>query len=265
MTDLASWFGTHAGGALQGKVAVVTGAGRGCGEAIALGFARAGARVCCVSRTRSEIDAVVKAIEADGGTAISVTADVSDLSSVEPMFRQAVERFGGLDILVLSHGVALSLANVEDTDPHDWKRTIEINLIGTYYCARTATPYLKSRGAGKIIVIGSGQGHQGTAATSAYASSKAGTWALVQSLAAELVTFNISVNELLPGNVKTKLYDDTFKQLAAVTPAGTTPLAAKRSHEWLKRPEDVVPLALFMASQPDVGPTAQSFSLMRRF
>jgi hypothetical protein len=131
--------------------------------------------------------------------------------------------------------------------------------------ARTATPYLKSRGAGKIIVIGSGQGHQGTAATSAYASSKAGTWALVQSLAAELVTFNVSVNELLPGNVKTRLYDDTFKQLAAVTPAGTTPLAAKRSHEWLKRPEDVVPLALFMASQPDVGPTAQSFSLMRRF
>jgi 3-oxoacyl-[acyl-carrier protein] reductase len=230
-------------------VAVVTGAGRGCGEAIAVGFARAGARVCCVSRAQSEIDTVVKAIEAEGGTVIGVTANVSDLGSVESMFRQVVEHFGGLDILVLSHGVALSLANIEDTNTHDWKRTIEINLIG----------------AGKIIVIGSGQGHQGTAATSAYACSKAGTWALVQSLAAELVTFNISVNELLPGNVKTKLYDETFKQLAAVTPAGTTPLAAKRSHEWLKRPEDVVPLALFMASQPDVGPTAQSFSLMRRF
>ena len=161
----------------------------------------------------------------------------------------------------MSHGVVLSLANIEDTDTHDWKRTIEINWIGTYYCTRTATPYLKSRGAGKIIVIGSGQGYQGTAATSAYACSKAGTWALVQSLAAELVTFNISVNELRPGNVKTKCYDETFKQLAAVTPAGTTPIAAKRSHEWLKRPEDVVPLALFMASQPDVGPTAQSFSL----
>jgi 3-oxoacyl-[acyl-carrier protein] reductase len=265
MSDLAGWFGTHTGGALQGKVAVVTGAGRGCGEAIAVGFARAGARVCCVSRTQSEIDAVVKLIEAEGGTAIGIATDVADLCSVETMFERVIESFGGLDVLVLSHGVALSLAKIEDTDPHDWKRTVEINLIGTYYCARTATPYLKSRGAGKIIVLGSGQGHQGTAATSAYASSKAGTWALVQSLAAELVGFNISVNELLPGNVKTKLYDDTFEQLAAVTPVGTTPVAARRSHEWLKKPEDVVPLALFMACQPDVGPTAQSFSLMRRF
>jgi 3-oxoacyl-[acyl-carrier protein] reductase len=265
MTELTSWFGRQATGALQGKVALITGAGRGCGKAIAQGFARASAKVCCLSRTQSEIDETVRDIGAEGGDALAIAADVSDLSSVQTAFHRAVEHFGGLDILVLSHGVALGLAKIEDTDPGEWRRTIDVNLMGAYYCMRTATPYLKSREAGKIIVLGSGQGHQGTAATSAYACSKAGTWALVQSLAAELVTFNISVNELLPGNVKTQLYDDTFTQLATLTPQGTQPLKEKRSHEWLKKPEDVVPLALFMACQPDVGPTAQSFSLMRRF
>jgi 3-oxoacyl-[acyl-carrier protein] reductase len=157
------------------------------------------------------------------------------------------------------------LGAVDQSDPELWKRTVEVNLVGTYHSARAAIPYLKARGAGKIIVVGSGQGHQSSASTSAYACSKAGTWALVQSLAAELVSFNISVNELLPGNVKTKLYDDTFQQVVAMTPKGSASLAEKRSSEWLKAPEDVIPLALFMACQPDVGPTAQSFSLMRRF
>ena len=166
---------------------------------------------------------------------------------------------------MLSHGVALGLGPIEKTNPCDWRRTVEVNLIGAYHCARAATPCLKARGAGKVIVVGSGQGHQGTAATSAYSSSKAGVWGLTQSLAAELAPYNISVNELLPGNVKTRMYENTFSQVVAATPKGIEPLSNKRAHEWLKTPEDVVPLALFMACQPDIGPTAQSFSLMRRF
>ena len=177
---------------------------------------------------------------------------------------RTVESFGGLDILMVNHGVSMSLGPIESTVPEDWRRTVEINLFGTYNCTRAAVPHLKQRGAGKIIVVGSGQGHQGTASTSAYSSSKAGMWGLVQSLAAELVSHNISVNELLPGNVKTKLFDESVATLRAATPPNSEKLSDKRSHEWLKEPEDVVPLALFLACQPDIGPTAQSFSLHRR-
>src|SRR5262249_56454486 len=112
--------------------------------------------------------------------------------------------------------------------------------------------HLRRRGCGKIITIGSGIGHRGGPERSSYACSKAGLWMLTRVLAQELAAFNISVNELVPGPVDTSM-----------NPSGarTSTLGAS---EWLKRPEDVVPLALFLAEQPDVGPTAQSFSLMRR-
>ena len=243
-----SWLsGGSAREALRGRVALVSGAGRGIGRAIALGYARAGAQV------------------ANGGQALACAADVAHLAAVETFMSTAVDSFGGLDILVLSHGVALGLGPVESSDPEGWRTTLEVNLLGAYYCARAAIPHLKARGAGKIIMVGSGQGHRPTASTAAYASAKAGVWALAQSLAAELVSSNISVNELLPGNVDTALYQGTFGQVDAQSPEGMSSLAVRRSHEWLKSPEDVVPLALFMACQPDVGPTAQSFSLMRRF
>lgn len=249
---------------LNGKVAIVTGAGRGCGRAIARGLAAAGARVCCVARSDGEIAETVALIEAEGGSAMAFAADVTDLATIESMTEAVTNAYGGLDLLILSHGVALAVGAVESTDPADWRRTIEVNLIGSYHCIRAAVAPMKARGAGKIIVVGSGQGHNGTASTSAYASSKAGTWALTKSMAAELIGFNISVNELLPGNVRTQLYDETFAQTVATTPDGGEPISSKRSHEWLKAPEDIVPMALFMACQPDVGPTAQSFSLMRR-
>ncbi|WCT75388.1 SDR family NAD(P)-dependent oxidoreductase [Sphingomonas naphthae] len=249
---------------LKGKVAIVTGAGRGCGRAIAQGLAAAGASVCCAARSKSEIAETVALIEEEGGVAMAFAADVTDLQSVTAMTHATIAAYSGLDLMVLSHGVALAVGPVETTDPVDWQRTIDVNLIGSYYCIRTAVAPMKARGAGKIIVVGSGQGHNGTASTSAYAASKAGTWALTRSVAAELIGYNISVNELLPGNVRTQLYEDTFGQVISATPAGGEPISSKRSHEWLKAPEDIVPLALFMACQPDIGPTAQSFSLMRR-
>ncbi len=251
--------------ALRGRVAVVTGAGRGIGRAIAQGYARAGAQVVCVSRTPGEVATLAADIEANGGRALARATDVANLPAVEAMMAETVAVFGGLDLMVLSHGVALGLGPIEGSDPQGWRTTLEVNLLGAYHCARAAIPHLKERGAGKIIVVGSGQGHRPTASTAAYASAKAGLWALAQSLAAELVSSNISVNELLPGNVATDLYQETFSQVDAQTPPGVAGIAARRSHEWLKAPEDVVPLALFMACQPDTGPTAQSFSLMRRF
>ncbi|MCL4507739.1 MAG: SDR family NAD(P)-dependent oxidoreductase [Chloroflexi bacterium] len=239
---------------LSGKTAIVTGAGRGIGQAIARAYAAAGASVCCAARSSAEIDATAAAIRQAGGQAFACCADVTVEADVNAMVQQTVERYGGIDILVANAGVDLDQRNVQDSDIGLWRATIETNLTGAYLCARAAIPHLRRRGAGKIIMIGSGLGHRGRPGSAAYACSKAGLWMLTRVLAQELADDNISVNELIPGPVQTAA--------SSVDPQHS--VAAQYGSEWRKQPDDVVPLALFLATQPDRGPTAQSYSLMRR-
>ena len=233
---------------LKGKVAVITGAGRGIGRTIALAYARAGAAVVCSARGEAEILQTAALIREAGGQAIAHAADVADYATVKALFQRASDEFGGVDIVVANAGVALDQRRIADGDPELWRKTIDINLTGAYHTAHAAIGHLRQRGAGKIIMVGSGQRMRPNAGFSAYSCSKAGLWMLVQSLATELQEDNISVNELIPGPVRT----DMTRDVAA--PPG----------EWFKQPADVVPLALFLASMPDFGPSAQSYSLMRR-
>ena len=244
---------TNAEQTLAGKVALVTGGGRGIGRAIAIAFAGAGAAVCCAARTRAQIEAVAAEIEAAGGRALAVTTDVADPASVERAIAETAARFGGLDILLINAGVLPQKSEVAQSDAAAWSQTIAINLTGAYYCARAAIPYLKARGGGKIITTGSGMGHRGAPGSSAYSVSKAGLWMLTRILGLELRADNISVNELIPGPVNT-----------AMTSGPSADDPRLWDGEWFKEPEEVVPLALFLAGAPDHGPTAQSFSLMRR-
>ena len=241
---------TDSGQSLAGKVALITGGGRGIGRAIAIAFAGAGAAVCCAARTRSEIEAAAAEIETAGGQALAVTTDVADLASVQKAVDETASRFGGLDILVNNAGVSPKKSEVAESDPVVWSKTVAINLTGAYHCAKAAIPYLKARGGGKIITIGSGMGRRGAPGSSAYSVSKAGLWMLTRILGQELRADNISVNELIPGPVNT-----------AMMPASGS---STFDGEWFKEPEEVVPLALFLAGAPDSGPTAQSYSLMRR-
>ena len=241
---------------LDGKVAVVTGAGRGIGKAIAIAYGREGASVGCAARTLKAIQETVREIESQGGRGLAVRTDVTQLESVRRMFEATVDRFGGLDILVVNAGGNYAHGHVEDVDSADWLATLELNLVGAYYCARAAIPYLKHRGSGKIITIGSGIGHRGHTDASAYACAKAGLWMLTRVLAQELWQYNISVNELIPGPVMTERVEDAYAQRADSV--------FNIESEWIKSPEDITPLALFLATQPDKGPTAQSFNLMRR-
>ncbi|NJD01709.1 MAG: SDR family oxidoreductase [Ruminiclostridium sp.] len=240
---------------LKDKVAVVTGAGRGIGKAIAIAYAMAGANIVCAARTVKEIEETAKEISDKGGRALAVKTDVTRTKSVNNMFERAVEHFGGVDILVINAGANYDRKTIENSNLDDWKRTIDINLFGAYYCAHSVIPFLKQRGTGKIITIGSGLAHRGYAGGSAYSCSKAGLWMLTRILAQELMEYKISVNELIPGPVQTSIDSN----------AGTSDSKVKAMEsEWEKQPEDVIPLALFLAGQPDIGPTAQSFSLMRR-
>lgn len=235
---------------LQGKVAVITGAGRGIGRAVALGYARAGAAVVCAARSDAEIEATVGAIREAGGSATACRVDVTDYASVQALFAHATQAHGGVDIVLANAGVG-GRARTEDSDPAQWAHMIQVNLVGAFHTAHAALPHLRARGAGKLIFTGSGSRHGFAAGQGSYSASKAALWKFVQVLATELLDTRISVNELVPGPVRTEMTD--FGKVAYFP-----------ATEWVKEPEDVVPMALFLATQPDHGPTAQSFSIMRR-
>lgn len=241
---------------LQGRKALITGAGRGIGRALALGFARAGARVACAARTQAQVAAVADRIVRRGGAATALVCDVTQPAQVDAMCRAAHAAWNGLDLLVINAGADAEKSPVQASDPALWDRVLRTNLTGAYLCARAAIPYLKAAGGGHIIVIGSGMGRKGAAGAAAYCCSKAGLWMLTRVLAQELWADGIAVNELIPGPVQT----DMLRQARAQDPE----LPAAWQSEWIKDPADVVPLALFLAAQPPTGPTAQSFSLMRR-
>jgi 3-oxoacyl-[acyl-carrier protein] reductase len=241
---------------LDGQVAIVTGAGRGLGAAAALVLAEAGARVCCAARSLPEIERTTAAVRQAGGQAIAVACDVTDPDAVARMVDATAEAFGGVDLLIANAGLGSTIGAVEATDIEAWKRTIDTNLFGTYLCARAVVPVMKARGGGKIIMLGSGAGHRATAGISAYACSKAATWMFTRILARELESDGINVNELLPGPVLTEM--TAAKHEARVRHAPEVGV------EWFKQPEDVMPMLMFMATQPRRGPTGQSFSVMRR-
>jgi 3-oxoacyl-[acyl-carrier protein] reductase len=240
---------------LQGKIAVITGAGRGIGRAIAFGYGQAGAQVICLARTQTEIEAAAAEIRAAGGQALAISVDVTDPEWVASAFVKIQADFGRIDLLVLNAGVHLERKSVEQSDPQKWRATVEINLFGPYNCVRAALPAMKDNG-GKIILLGSGRGRRAVANTSAYSCSKAAAWMFTRILAEELMPYRISVNELIPGPVVTEAFKETL--------AGLDPRKVFPKEEWFKQPEDVLPLALFLATQPEDGPTGQVFSLMRR-
>jgi len=241
---------------LNGKIAIVTGAGRGIGKGIALAYARAGASVCCAARTREDIEETLKAVEQVGSRGLALQTDVTNVESVREMVDTAANYFGGLDILVANAGDTFDRRTVEESDVDGWLATLNVNLFGAYYAAKFVIPHMRRRGAGKIITIGSGAGHKGMAGLSAQSCSKAGLWMLTRVLAQELWQYNISVNELIPGPTKTERVLELYGQ------GDDAPFNI--DSEWVKETEDVASLALFLAGLPDKGPTAQSFSLMRR-
>lgn len=242
---------------LAGKVAVVTGGGRGIGRAVAAALAREGTRVCVTARSLPELEDTVAAIRAEGGEAMSVPCDVADRGAVEAMVARAVAAYGGLHLLVNNAASGGERATVEESDPERWERAIRVNLFGPYYACRAAVPHLRAAGGGKIINIGSGIGHTTRPGNTSYAAGKAALWMFTRSLALEVSKDGIEVNEVVPGPVYTRMTEPFFDPTGRVPPGGM-------ESERVKTPEECVPLILFLASLPPGGPIAQTFSLARR-
>lgn len=189
---------------LTGKVAVVTGAGRGLGRAIADELSLAGASVVVASRTRTELDRLVDEITDRGGRALAVPTDVTDEDSVEAMIAAAVEHFGHLDIVVNNSGIAHTVALL-DQEAESWDQVISTNLRGTYLVTRAAGRHLTERGSGKIINIASNFALMGVANHAAYCASKAAVVAFTKTMAVEWARHGIQVNALAPGYFETEL------------------------------------------------------------
>jgi 3-oxoacyl-[acyl-carrier protein] reductase len=188
---------------LDGRVAIVTGASRNIGRAIALALAEAGAAVAVNGRANLEAaEAVVREIEAGGGKAIAVIADVTEEAAVERMAAATAERFGRIDILV-NNAAGRPEQSLEETTLADWRGVLATILDGAFLTVKAALPWLKASGAGAVINIGGVSGHVGTSHRAHVVTAKAGLIGLTKALAHELAGHGITANCVVPGLIAT--------------------------------------------------------------
>jgi NAD(P)-dependent dehydrogenase (short-subunit alcohol dehydrogenase family) len=194
-------------GVLDGRVAVVTGASRGIGRAIALALAGAGADVALAGRDVARLDAVAGEIRDGGRRALAVPADVTDRGQVDALVARTVDELGGLDVVVNNSGVVSSLPLLEMSD-EEWDRVLDTNLRGVFLVTRAAGRHLVQQGSGKVVNIASNFAFKGVAGHAAYCASKAGVVAFTRAMAVEWARFGVQVNALAPGYVETDLNAD---------------------------------------------------------
>ncbi|MBO0361040.1 3-ketoacyl-ACP reductase [Hymenobacter sp. BT186] len=189
---------------LTGKNALVTGAGKGIGRAVAIALAQEGANVALLARTESQLQEVAQEVQALGAKTVILTADITDRAAVEAAVAQAQTELGTIDILINNAGIG-TFAKLVDMDPKEWEKIIQVNLFGTYYATRAVLPGMIARETGDIINIASTAGQRGAATTSAYSASKFAVLGLTESLMQEVRKHNIRVSALTPSTVATEL------------------------------------------------------------
>ncbi len=216
---------------LEGKVALVTGAGSGIGKAAALKLARAGARVAALDHTEENARKTVTHIQERGGQALALVADIADAAAMQAAYERVGREWGRLDIVFANAGINGVWAPLEDLTPEEWSKTLTVNLTGTFLTVKYALSLLKRNG-GSIIITSSVNGTRifSNAGASAYSSSKAGQVAFAKMAALELAKHKIRVNVICPGWIATEIEDSTEKRDVEVAeepiefPEGPVPL-----------------------------------------
>ncbi len=242
---------------LKDKVAIVTGASSGIGNATAWLFAREGAKLVVTARRHAELDALVAAIEQDGGHAIAVAGDCRDEALARKLVETAVDRFGGLDVAFNNTGAVGEMSPLADMSLRTWRDLLDTNLTSAFLGAKYQIPALIARGGGSLIFTSSFVGYTaGIPGMAAYAASKAEQIGLAKALAAELGAQGIRVNALLPGGT------DTPASMTNAPDAGPDVLAFVEGLHALKRiarPEEIARSALYLASDAASFVTGTAF------
>lgn len=192
---------------LKNKNALITGAGKGIGKAIAIALAKEGVNVILVARTQADVDKLAIETNKLGVKSLALSADVSDINSVNTAVEKALAEFKTIDILINNAGIG-AFGKFLELEPAEWERIIQVNLMGTYYTTRAVIPNMIERQTGDIINISSTAGLNGNAVTSAYSASKFAVLGLTDSLMQEMRKHNIRVTALTPSTVATDLAID---------------------------------------------------------
>jgi len=218
---------------LKNQVAIVTGSGRGIGKAIALTYAREGADIVAVAKTKVEIEEVVEEIRSMGRKALAIPTDISQKKQVQAMVQQALDEFGTVDILVNNAGVAIH-NYLMDIREEDWDLTMAVNLKGVFLCTQAVFPIMMEKHSGHIINISSGAGKRGSPRFGSYCASKFGVMGFTEAIAVEGRPHNIKVCVICPGPVTSKMRSDNHPDDDPTK---------------LMMPQDIADMALFIVTQ----------------
>ncbi len=229
---------------LDGKVAIITGASSGIGEATALALAAEGAKVVIAARRAERLDALVKRIEASGGTALPIVTDITDETQANNLVQKTNAELGRVDILVNNAGVALT-GNIDGGNTNDWRKMFDVNVLGVLYATHAVLPIFKAQQTGHIVNISSVAGRIARAGVGVYNATKWGVNAFSEALRQEVLKDNIRVTIIEPGLVKTEINSHT-----------TNPEAKRISEERLKaitplQSEDIAAAIIYAVTQPD--------------
>ena len=241
---------------LTGKVALITGASRGIGAAIALAFAEAGAKVVLASRKQPDLEGVAEQIGTAGGEALALAAHTGDMAAIQAVVEKTVSTYGEIDIVVNNAATNPHFGPILTAEESHWDKILDVNVKGYFRVVKACVESMQRRGGGKVINMASVAGLEPQAMMGVYSISKAAVLMLTKVLAAELAPLNIQVNAIAPGFVKTK-----FSSILWQTPQINEAILKRIPQKRMAQPEEIAGLAVYLASPASSFVTGSTFSI----